>query len=564
MSASDSKLSSTGFDYVVAVTQDSINGALEEYLYNGGPPEIVLCYVYDSNNNPTPIDYATFIASANKTDPFAVPDATPSTDARVQNLSNANFAFAIKGKLGLSPGVPPASLPPIVVLKPGQSSVGYTLTFAEFVATEIIYGPRNSMTWVNKSQPKGQPWTFQTVVDLNFQDSDFTNLSPTAQQRLKDLGDPSMFSIQQLYYDLNNAALESVPTFNDIPSDSLINSFMQSKFVSTYWTALQKAEQNAQSAGEVFGFGAKQLSGAPPSTLRVTDLNFFTPAAYGTEGAPLALNYLCATDNDPLPDTTHAGFDWNWIEPAEASQYDGVAALNRNTLARYYDARLRGYAEQNCYSPAGLIAVSLVGTFPDYKAQYQWGLSSGQTPAVTFPPSGAVVLTYSYDSGDTGSQAGADGWAGRMDMSSQFNLSVTFQGNTVVVVQHLVIWCYVRFVETRASGNIVDKQITDRYSLGVDAYGRLVASASSSDIVDNSQIPSANGFLNFFANVDKLASDAASWAQTCVGTRLTDLPASAVQSFVFPANTSFVFADANFSNNQDLVSHITYAASLSK
>jgi hypothetical protein len=561
MSASQSNLSATGFDYVVAVTQDSINGALEDYLYPPHQqPEIVLCYVYDTNGNPTAIDYSTFVTTANNTDPFAVPDGTSSSDSRVQNLNTANFAFAIKGKLGLSPGV--ADLPPIVVLKPGQSAVTYTLMFAEFVATEIIYGPRNSMKWVNKSQPSGQPWTFETLVDLNFQDSDFTNLSPAAQQRLKDLGDPGMFSIQQLYYDLNNAALESTPTFNDIPSNSLINSFMQSDFVSTYWTALKKAEQNAQSAGEVFGFGAKQKSGAPPSSLRVTDLNFFTPAAVGTEGAPLALNYLCATDNDPLPDTTHAGFDWNWIEPADASQYDGVAALNRNTLARYYDARLRGYAEQNCYST--WVTLSVVGTFPDYSVDYQCGVSSGQTPSVSFPASGAMVLTYSHDSGVAADQAGPDGAWGRMELSSQFSLSVSFQGNTVVIVQHLVVNCYVRVVETRASGNIVDKQITDTYSLGVDGYGRLVASGLASDTEDNSQTPSANGFLNFFVDADKLASQAASWAQTCIGTSLKDVPASAVQNFVFPANASFAFADANFSNNQDLVSHITYGASRSK
>jgi hypothetical protein len=101
MGAGQSSLSSTGFDYVVAVTQDSINAALEEYLFSG-QPEVILCYVYDESvpPNPVPADYATLVAQADNTDPFAVPDGTPPDDPRVMKLSDAGFAFAVKAKLG--------------------------------------------------------------------------------------------------------------------------------------------------------------------------------------------------------------------------------------------------------------------------------------------------------------------------------------------------------------------------------------------------------------------------------------------------------------------------------
>ena len=503
------------------------------------------------DNNPIPINYATLVANAQNTDPFSVPNGTASSDPRVQNLNNANFAFAIKAKLGLPPGVAPANLPPIVVLKPGQSNVTYTLMFSEFVATELLFGPRGSVTWFNESQPSGTPWTFTGTVDLNFQDAAFESLSEAAQNRLKDRGDPNMFSIQQLYYDLNSSDLEQGFQFNNLPSNSTLNAFMTADFVNTYWKAL--------GGTSVLGYGANQLSATPPSTLAVTDLNFFTPDAVGVEGAPLTLNYLCATNNDTLPDTTHAGFGWNWIEPNEVSQYDGVAALNRNTFAKYYDGQLRGYAQENCYSPAGQIRVWLSGIF-DTDVNYQWGLVPYQTPTVTFPESGATVLTYSYDSGSTSDEAGLGGDMGKMEMSSSFNLSVSFQGNTIVIVQHLVIWCYVRLLATSDSGNVVDKQITDTYSIGIDDNGQITCSPPSSVLVDNSETPSANGFLNFFADVDSLSDSVSEWAKSCVGTNLTDIPASAVQDFVFPGGATFLFADATFSDNQDLVSHITYAS----
>ena len=545
MSSSQSNLSSTGFDYVVAVTQDSINATLEEYLY-GGLPEVILCYVYDSSNNPVPTDYATFITT--NPDPFSVPPNTPSTDPRVQGLNNANFAFAIKAKLGLPPGVTPANLPPIITLNAGQSNVMYTLMFSEFVATELLFGPRNSITWFNQAQPSGTAWTFKGPVNLDFQDASFANLPPAVQNQLKGLENQgATFDVQQLYYDLNSSDLEQNFEFNNIPSNSNLNTFMTADFINTYWKALGGAS--------VLGYGANQTSAPSQSTLAVTNLNFFTPDAVGNEGAPLTLNYLCATINDTLPDTTHAGFGWNWIEPNETAQFDGVAALNRNTLAQYYDEQLRAYVEANCYSPAGQIKVWLCGDF-DEKICYRWGLVNPQQPTVTFPTSGATVLSYEYQSPTVGDESGLD--EGKMEMSSSFNLQVSFQDNTIVIVQHLIIWCYINNFVASASGNIVDKQITDTYTLGINDSGQIVAALQSSP-VDKSQTPSENGFLNFFGDVNSLADDVAKWAQSCYATQLTDIPASVVQSFVFPGGSTFSFADVNFSANQDLVSHITYA-----
>jgi len=106
MSKNQSNLAPTGFDYIVAVTQNSINGTLEEYLYKG-LPEVVICYGYANatSNTPIPLDYPTLLKATNNTDPFSIPDGTAPSDPRVQALNNANFGFAIKAKLGLPPGV---------------------------------------------------------------------------------------------------------------------------------------------------------------------------------------------------------------------------------------------------------------------------------------------------------------------------------------------------------------------------------------------------------------------------------------------------------------------------
>ncbi|MFI9553322.1 hypothetical protein [Nonomuraea endophytica] len=547
MSAQDSNLSSTGFDYVVAVTQDSINSTLAEYLY-GGLPEAILCYVYNGDQ-PVPIDFATFVANAGNTDPFTVPDGTPSSDARVQNLDNANFAFAVKAKLGLPPGVDPSALPPIVVLKPGQSNVTYTLMFSEFVATELLYGPHDSMTWFNQAQPSGTSWTFSGAVDLDFQDASFTNLPADVQNRLKGVGDPDMFGVQQLYYDLNSSDLEQGFQFDNQPSNSVLNAFMTSDFIDTYWKAL--------GGGEVLGYAAKQVTDTSPSSIAVTDVNFFTPDAVGSENAPLTLNYLCATNYDQLPDTTHAGFGWNWIEPGEVSQYDGVAALNRNTFANYLinfyngNQTLSEYISCNCLTGD----VTLVCDSPNVTYNFNLFYSN---PTITFPASGSTIISVAF--GSTASdECGGPVLGGKMELNSTYDFSVSVQENLMIISQHLVIYTYIRCAGSGAGGNIVDKAITDVYSIGVDDTGRIVVSPPDSNVVDNSQTPGQNGFLNWFTGVNQLLDYTKQYTQGCYATAMTDIPASFVENFVFPGGSTFSFSDAAFSDNQDLVAHITYA-----
>jgi hypothetical protein len=71
-----------------------------------------------------------------------------------------------------------------------------------------------------------------------------------------------------------------------------------------------------------------------------------------------------------------------------------------------------------------------------------------------------------------------------------------------------------------------------------------------------------DGFLDFWTNVNELSDAVASWAQALTAGHLKDVPVSFADSFVFPGAATFTFADAAFSENFDLVSHITYVANL--
>jgi hypothetical protein len=547
-----------GYDFVVATTQESVNATMKAYLAGLNAPEVIQCYVYNNNNEPQLIDYNTLLQQADISDLFGIPNATPASDPRLVRLANAGFAYAFKAAIGLPPGYAPDAIPDIVTLNPSTSTAVFNLMCSEFTVVELTYGPRNQNTWLNQSQPSGDAWIFTSNVALQMLtvgSEAYNKLPPAVQKQINNLG-ANAFSVQQLLFDLDNAALETVPKITNVAPGTPLYTCLQTVFLGAYFTQMQAQGQ------PVLGYTIAQNT-VQPSSLTLTGFELEANAFVGTDGTPVSnptaqqqqtqtLCYLCAANGNSLRPPTQ--FNWNWIDLTEASQHQGVMAINRNTLANYIAAELAPMLPANCYSPH--VRVWLSGTF-DTTVNYQWGLTSGQTPTQSTPASGPVVLTYSWQSPTAEDDAGLNGDMGKMKLSSSFNASVSFQGNTIVISQHLVVYAYIRSLATGDGGNVVDKTVTDTYTLAVDQNGDLMATQTTTT-ADHSQSPGTNGFLNFFTDLNSLLDDAKSWANNFAGTRLTSLPISVVQSFVFPGGNTFTFSDACFSNNQDLVAHITY------
>jgi hypothetical protein len=58
------------------------------------------------------------------------------------------------------------------------------------------------------------------------------------------------------------------------------------------------------------------------------------------------LDYLCATDDHPLPGAST--FSWNWMTPDTINDESGVIAINRNTIANFFLAELLPLCEVCC------------------------------------------------------------------------------------------------------------------------------------------------------------------------------------------------------------------------
>lgn len=555
MSSSDSDLSDPhyGYDFVVATTQASINATLKEFLADIAEPVTTACYVADGGGNPVPIDYTQLKQQAG-TDPFAIPaNVDAKTDPDIQKLLSARFMYGFQARLGLPPMSSPQKIPDIVDLGKDTATVGFNLLCAEFVIVNLVPGGGYTPepTWTRYDQQKDDPWIFNTTVDLRLSTVDqsaYSKLPPDVQQQIKNLGD-SAFSVQQLLYDLDNAALESMPTIPKLDPGSDLSAMLQKVFMGAYFTQMKKEHK------PLMGVMIAQQD-APPATLALTDFDFHVSPFLGPDGQQdlATLNYLCAADKDSLPPSV--SFGWNWVQTL--SESDGVIAINRNTFGNYFRQQLKEYVSGNCMQP--WVYVGQTGILGS-EIEYEWKLTPGQSPKVTTGKnnSDSTVLTFHYDgsANDTAHWLGISD--GGMTLSTSFDLSVTFQGNTITISQHLVIYVEVWQTPDKGDGNVVDKTINESYTLDIDENGRLVTPDPAIQNIDNSQTLSDSGILSsWFKDLSSLENDIENWAGSIAARQLHALPASIVQNFVFPGGKTFTYKAVNFSDYQDLVSDITY------
>jgi hypothetical protein len=564
MPSTNSDLASTPLDFVVAVSQQSVNSTFFEYIAQGNFPVISMCWEQESDGGAlTPITLANLMAGnaaqggTNGTNPFNVPtwqSGSPMSQD-LTNIENSNFACGIQMKIGIPPAMNiPGSpnqqyqntLPYMLTIDSNNTNTAnFSLLFAEFTVVYPIFGRKGLDAYANDSQPNGSSWNLSVSVPLSSLTVPPSGAPQNVVNALNNLGS-NVFSIQQLFLDFTNAILTNTPSLQSWPA--VVTNMFTVEMIQNLIT-----QSEASQALSVVGYSI--TSGQPQSTFAVGNLEMtfqqYNPST-AQNSAYNTLNYLCTVPGGNTIPQNFSGISWNWFDNPGADNYDGVVAISRNTLAHWIYTQMQNnnLIGPNCYIPT--VRVSMDGLDVDYS----WGVTPGGTPTVTFPPTGAEVLNISF-SGSASDDAGLDGDMGAMTLSPSYNATAQFSGNTIVVTQHLVFYTDIRVMQTSAGGNVVDITITDTYTLAVDQQGQLSVSLQSSTS-NTSQNPSVNGFLNFFTDLNTLEDDVASWAQNLAQTRFTDMPVSFMNSFVFPGAQTFTFSQTGFSNNQDLVSSIVY------
>ncbi|WP_396174106.1 hypothetical protein [Flavobacterium sp.] len=555
MSANQSNLSDAhyGYDFVVATTQESINATMKEYLYNSVFPTVKMYWNQDANGNPIAVSYEDLMVQTKGTDPLKVANwkTGDPMNQDITNINQSQFYFAFEAAIGIPANILPQNIPDIITLQNASQSVIFNLICAQFTVVTCNFGRQGLTSFQSFTQPTDSPWLFTSIVALKNIINN-SNLPANVQAQLNNFG-PDAFSVQQLIFDLDNAALESTPTISGVEPGTPAYTLLSQVFLGAYFTAMKANAQPVLNYSII-----ENVPEQNNSTLTLTNMELevspYVDPTTNTQNNPNlnTLNYLCETNGNSLPPAVP--FAWNWVESSEESSFNGVISINRNIFANYLKNLLTDYVSQNCFK--SFVRTWLSGIF-DQNIHYSWSLTPNQTPTITTPLTGTEVLNYAYSSTYTDA-SGLDDDMAKMTLTPSMNVSVQFIGNTIVITQTLLIYIYIRVMQSSESWNATNITITDTYTLAVDQNGQLTASLNSVKQDNSDPTPSANWFIELFTGLDELVKDVDDWTKGFAQTRFTSLPLNIAQQFVFPGGKTFTFKDVVFSDNQDLVSHISY------
>jgi hypothetical protein len=561
MGLSQSYLSQSayGYDTVSSVDVNGLNGILKKYYTNSAAKftATTLYFIKDSTGNPQVIELADLLKQTNSIDPLTV----KSTDATsVNTIKNSVFYFAFKFTPG-NPSTVASFKYNYLQFVLGTQNVIYTLCCQDI---QLVFFDTEHNIWVNASQSQGSIlYNINATIALqNIMNNN--NLPSNVQSELNDLGNQGL-SVYQLLFDFDTAVLDPSTTIPVLTKDNAIYTPLLQQFIPAYLTAFNNV------VSPVLNYSVVQPNSA---TLMPTSMDFCFEQVVGangnvisnpnaTETSQCTLNYLFATNDHSLPAPKQ--FNWNWLDAGDVTNYNGAMAINRNSLAAYFDSQLKKYVNENCWIPVVSGNTSLLGNEYDVDINYgTYGSECGVQPFnINDLYAGTTDTLLLYLCNGKGN---ATGWSAGDTMTVtthyQLLLSVDLPESTTPFLSRTLTLSQTLWISVDATGSSdfkghtpyngspVYKTFTDTFSVIVDPQGNVNLANTNSQVQDDSDNPN---------NVPEYVSAALSrWVAWATAAGFTQVPFSMPKQFIFPGGDTFTFTNAGFSNYSDLVCNVTY------
>jgi hypothetical protein len=564
-----------GYDMVCATTQDSINATMKEFLSPFHGQAFSACYVFNPVTRQKEQRPLSAIAAAIGGDPFSIPDGADQSNPLVSKLfEDCKFLYAFQARMGLPAGIAPAAMPDIIRLDKGNERVTYQLYCSEF-SVIVLNQEFGSLSLTNLQQPGDSPWLFEFELDLDLRNNpntSFGQLPQEAQDRIKNIDPGSMFSVQQLYLDLNSKGLQQMPSISGLDPTSEAYVDLTRIFINQYWDKLGQSDV-------VLGYTVQpSTTGNLPPSVVPTDFNFEISPYLDAQGNAngqyglYTLNYLIMSQNRALPPPVP--FSWNWIETSEAADYHGAMAIRRDIFLDY----TLGLVNQNIGQLCIDTNVELHHSGESYSWRYwaqpsPWPTSFQKvaSPGTSTDDSMVQVMTIAFDK-QSYDDSMASSHLSSINGTYNYSLSggVSIGGNKIQITLHSVL--YVEAVTHEAgirhfivSGNALDLTHVTTYEISVDANGELQVNASSTDsggaqsldYGDDGLMSGLGDLKDGITNEANQIAAAVSSMMTNFGDSLRDM-INQSSAWVFPGGKTFAFKAAGFSSGLDLITHVTY------
>jgi hypothetical protein len=533
--ARSSDLSSSGFDFVCAVTQSAIDNTLRPYVIGLNVPEFSGCYGPSG-----PLSTDTVKGWIGGTDPFTLAAGTLPANVTTSAWVNG-FWWGFKATPFTVHNLPrPPKLAPVVQLDQGPSSVRHQVSFAHFQL--IWFTPPATLNCF--TQDAANPVIFSSRVDLKVGDGDFSALPADLQTSLAAQHPGALFSIKQLFLDLSNSSIIDASPMGDVPNPLNNAAYI----VSQYW---QQLPARAAVLGYSVGVQAG-ASGAPAPSITPTALGCVVSPHLGPDGQPSGnldrntLNYLVMTENRPLP--AAAPFAWNWV--AADDYFGGVMTVRRDIFVGYLRSLLDPITAPLCIHPLDPHDGTAM-TFPTSTSPASWQASA--------PP---ALLQIRFDDNANYTPPPPDGatisavWSFFYSMSGSVSYDTA---STVTLSLHVVVRAAGAIYQSLIGDyNIIDSQYSAAYTLAIGPAGQLTAAMTSSPIVDKSQNPTDWSLTDFLPPLRTTVLTAVQKAIEDFGAGMENLLQGSTD-WVFPGGQTFMTSGVTFSDSGDLMVHVTYA-----
>jgi hypothetical protein len=383
------------------------------------------------------------------------------------------------------------------------------------------------------------------------------------QDEIKNLGE-EMFSVQQLYFDLNNAALSSSFAVVGLDSSTLAFTYLTTVFLDQY------VKQVAADGGVMLGFGVVSDTPFPDNTSLIpTDLNFVV-SSYKEDGqatddfSAYTLNYLIMANDNTMP--AAVAFNWNWVEKDNLADFAGSVAINRDTFVDFLNQLLSPTLNQITYKPdvsfsVNATKVTVKTSLSEDTASYSYS---------TTPDGGSQVLTFSYADSDKDTGSYPDSTAplnwGSYSLKYTAQSDIYLEGTQIKNVTTVTAHVHMNVDGDVEEGNWAKYTQTSYYTIGIDAYGKMSVTQSSDPVVNNSdsvnpgtwgEIVTAGTIDDLVDSLQKYLKDALKDILVDESSKIADM-LNGSNTWVFPGGQTFTFQDAEFSDYQDFIAHVLY------
>lgn len=562
----ESNLGMYSYDMVFAATLGSVNATMKEYIDKASAvSEPQTLYFMERIDGQSVLYEKATEEETRKLEALNLfeisDDPNKRTEKQKENLNLAYelfLSFAFKAVIGFPEG---KMVDDIIDFNTGETGnhtkVKYNLYFREFSIIQFLPTRREGYIFNNYTQDNNL-WAFKFTADLSLIGVSLDTLPPEVKEKVNNIDPGQIFSISQLFLDLNEPQLLSLPTIEGLTPATM--DVLSSKFVTFYFSYLRKH------AGEaIIGYSIvpKSVSSSKPYLLKPRDFRFYISPYYeNSQPVPAkkklyTLNYIVICEDKTFPELRN--ITWNWVDEKQYQFMNGVVSISKGQIYKFAKEQYKLILQNILFNVIAEIKIN----DPIYIYWYL-GVEKNHSATVEFTDN-----TFTYMQKKKDSDYFVPIW-GNVELSYEVigtirNYQTADNKSILECRTDVKSFLHVNAVGGVSEGTVYDMTTWYTLTINVDQYGRLTLIPNIKEEKHNITFKISGWSKAMVCGLDDYLND----LKSDIGGAVTDNKEKWDNEFAnrynnnaawyLPGDNSLLFKEPTFSNNSDLTFSANYA-----